>query len=61
MGSVYVLPASRVELMDAPLPEAFGVIGEWGVGASKLYSRATPSTDDVEATGVPVQAREPLD
>jgi len=61
VGSVYVLPASRVELMDATLPEAFGVIGEWGVGASKLYLRATPSTDDVEATGVSVQAREPLD
>jgi len=61
VGSVYVLPASRVELMDTPLPEVFGVIGEWGVGASKLYRGATPSADDVEATGVPAQAREALD
>ena len=36
MGNVVIVDRARVERIHAPMPEAFGVISEWGVGSGKL-------------------------
>jgi len=45
VGQVYIVPRDRVRFLDVPMQEAVGVLTEWGVGASKLYSGSIEGRD----------------
>ena len=38
-GSVKIVPADRLELLDASLGDVTRVLSQWGVGARELVSR----------------------